>query len=120
MSVSDELGKLHDLHQSGVLSDDEFARAKQRVLESAPATRSVDPAIRSINGLRRSRSDRLLGGVCGGIAQATGIASWLVRLAFALLVLCAGTGLLLYVLMWILVPEEEVFHVDTNGGVHTN
>ena len=108
MSVSDELGKLHDLHQRGVLSDEEFARAKQRVLEGAPAPRSADPTLNSINNLRRSRGDRMLGGVCGGIARATGIASWAVRLVFALMAICAGTGVLLYVLMWILVPEEEV------------
>ena len=108
MSVSDELGKLHDLHQRGVLSDEEFARAKQRVLEGAPAPRSADPTLNSINNLRRSRSDRMLGGVCGGIAHTTGIASWIIRLIFALLAICAGSGVLIYVLMWILVPEEEV------------
>ncbi len=32
MSVSDELGKLADLHQKGILSDDEFAAAKAKVL----------------------------------------------------------------------------------------
>ena len=124
MSVSDELGKLHDLHQKGVLSDDEYVRAKARVLGDDPAAaRSADasssPTLQSLNGLRRSRNDRMLGGVCGGIARATGIASWLVRLVFALLAICAGTGVLLYVLMWILVPEEDVWRVDTHGGVHT-
>jgi phage shock protein PspC (stress-responsive transcriptional regulator) len=106
MSVSDELGKLHDLHQRGVLSDEEFARAKQRVLEGSATPRQSD-TLDSINGLRRSRTDRMLGGVCGGIARATGVASWIIRIAFALLAICAGTGLLIYVLMWILVPEEE-------------
>src|SRR5580765_3047285 len=119
MSVSDELGKLHDLHQRGVLSDDEYARAKARVLNGEPtASHGSSPTMQSINGLRRSRSDRMVGGVCGGIARATGLASWLVRLVFALMAICAGTGVLLYVLMWILVPEEEVWRVDANGGVH--
>jgi phage shock protein PspC (stress-responsive transcriptional regulator) len=108
MSVSDELGKLHDLHARGVLSDDEFARAKQRVLEGGAAPRPVDPTLASINDLRRSRSDRMLGGVCGGIARSTGIASWVFRLVFALLAICAGSGVLIYVLMWILVPEEPL------------
>jgi phage shock protein C len=124
MSVSDELGKLHELHLRGVLSDDEYARAKARVLDGEPAAArpagtSESPTLQGINGLRRTRTDRMLGGVCGGIARATGLASWLVRLVFALLAICAGTGVLLYVLMWILVPEEEVWRVDANGGVHT-
>jgi len=38
---------------------------------------------------------------------------------FVLVAFCGGAGLLLYVLMWILVPEEEVWRVDANGGVHT-
>ena len=120
MSISDELDRLHELHQRGALSADEYARAKAQVLEGSPSPRSTDPAIMSINRLRRSRGDRMLGGVCGGIAQATGLASWIVRLVFALMALCAGTGFLLYILMWILVPEDAVYHVDTNGQVHTS
>jgi phage shock protein PspC (stress-responsive transcriptional regulator) len=121
MSVSDELGKLHELHQRGVLSEDEYARAKARVLDGDPAAagRPASPTLQSVNGLRRTRGDRMIGGVCGGIARATGLASWLVRLVFALMAICAGTGVLLYVLMWILVPEEEAWRVDANGSVHT-
>jgi phage shock protein PspC (stress-responsive transcriptional regulator) len=44
--------------------------------------------------------------VCGGIGQSTGIAAWLWRLAFSALVLCAGTGIVVYLLMWIFVPLE--------------
>jgi phage shock protein PspC (stress-responsive transcriptional regulator) len=120
MSMSEELERLRALHERGALSEDEYARAKARVLEGATAPRPVDPAMRSINGLRRSRGDRMIGGVCGGIAQATGIASWIVRLIFALMVLFAGTGALLYILMWILVPEDTVYTIDANGQVHTN
>ena len=122
MSVSDELVKLHDLHQRGVLSDDEYARAKARVLNGEPAAASSSgpgPTMQSLNGLRRTRADRMLGGVCGGIARATGIGAWMVRLVFALMAICAGTGAVLYLLMWILVPEETVWPVDANGGVHT-
>jgi phage shock protein PspC (stress-responsive transcriptional regulator) len=44
--------------------------------------------------------------VCGGIAEATGVDSWAWRLLFVLLLLCWGTGLVVYVLMWIFVPKE--------------
>lgn len=107
MADSDELGKLGDLHSRGVLSDDEFARAKARVLNgSAAAQMHEPPIVRAINGLRRSRDDRWLGGVCGGIGRSTGIAAWLWRLAFTALVLCAGIGVAVYLLMWIFVPLE--------------
>jgi phage shock protein C len=109
MSVGDELGQLGDLHQRGILSDDEFARAKARILDGGAVPRAAAPASNPINALRRSASDRWLGGVCGGIAQVTGLASWVWRLIFVFGVVFAGTGLLLYVLMWILVPEERLY-----------
>ena len=88
MSLSEELGRLGALHERGVLSDEEFARAKTRVLGGAPEVTA--PALLAINALRRSREDRWLGGVCGGIARVTGVESWIWRLLFALLALCAG------------------------------
>ena len=111
MSHADELHKLSELHARGALSDEEYARAKARVLDgdTAPGPssyRSEAPAMDAMNSLRRSRDDRWIGGVCGGIARITGMASWIWRLLFTLLVLCAGSGVLLYILLWIFVPEE--------------
>jgi phage shock protein C len=108
MSVSDELGKLGDLHQKGVLSDEEFARAKAKVLSgSASAAAGPLPTYGGSN-LQRSLNDRWLGGVCGGIAQVTDVPSWVWRLIFILAVLMAGTGLLMYILLWILMPQERL------------
>jgi phage shock protein C len=106
MTEADELEKLGDLHSRGILSDDEFSRAKARVLSGSAAPQGLAPAVHAINGLRRSRDDRWLGGVCGGIGRSTGIAAWLWRLVFTFLALCAGTGVLAYLLMWIFVPLE--------------
>jgi phage shock protein PspC (stress-responsive transcriptional regulator) len=108
MSDSDELGKLGDLHQRGILSDEEFARAKARVLGSMPCA-SPSPPVNALNQLRRSLSDRWLGGVCGGIAQVTGVPSWVWRLIFTFGIVFAGTGLALYLLLWILVPQEQLY-----------
>lgn len=103
MTLPEHLAALHALHQSGGLTDDEFARAKARLLE-APAT--SDGHLRhAINGLRRSRGDRWIAGVCAGIAAATGVDTWVWRLLFATLTLFGGAGLLMYVLLWIFVPE---------------
>lgn len=106
MGLSEELGRLGALHERGVLSDEEFARAKARVLDGAPA--ATAPALQAINALRRSRDDRWLGGVCGGIARITGVESWIWRLMFALLALFAGTGVVVYVLMWLLIPADPL------------
>jgi len=115
MSDSDELARLADLHQRGALSDEEFARAKARVLSGVGTARSAPsgaPVAVAINGLRRSRYDRWLGGVCGGIADITGLASWIWRVLFVMLVLCAGGGLLLYLLLWLFVPEGDLQITD--------
>lgn len=116
MSMSDELARLGELHQKGVLSDDEFARAKARVLNgTATPPPGGSAALSALNALRRSRDDRWLGGVCGGLGDFTGVASWAWRLMFTLLMLCAGTGVLVYILMWIFVPEGERPLVNSHG-----
>ena len=115
MTLSDELSKLAELRAAGSLSEEEFARAKERLLNAGPSTSnqsassqpaSNEPAVSAINSFRRSRSDRWLGGVCGGMARSSGMESWVWRLLFTVLFMVAGAGLLLYVLLWIFVPSE--------------
>jgi phage shock protein PspC (stress-responsive transcriptional regulator) len=116
MSDSDELGKLGDLHQRGILSDEEFARAKARVLSGLPSAQPAPP-VSALNAMRRSLSDRWLGGVCGGIAQVTGVPSWVWRLIFTFGIVFAGTGLALYILLWILVPAEQLYLPAPNDSM---
>jgi phage shock protein C len=109
MNDAEELSKLADLHARGVLSDDEFAKAKARLLAGQAAHAygaAPTPNMGAVNGLRRARVDRWIGGVCGGIARATGLDSWVWRLIFTVLFLAFGSGILVYVLLWIFVPEE--------------
>ena len=107
MSLSEEIGRLGELHQRGTLTDDEFARAKARLLDESAPRVAPPAAFAAVNGLRRSVTDRWLGGVCGGLAQASGVAAWLWRLGFVLLLMCAGSGALLYLLLWLLLPSED-------------
>ena len=104
MGLADELARIEELHARGALTPDEFARAKARLLEPAVAT--APPAVQAINRQRRSRGDRWLGGVCGGLAVATGVESWIWRLIVVALALFGGTGVLLYLLLWIFVPSD--------------
>ncbi|UVW27662.1 PspC domain-containing protein [Massilia sp. H6] len=117
MNLSDEIKRLHELHQAGALSDAEFEQAKARVLsQAASSEQPIDLRKRNdslgetlgneLARLRRSRGDRWLGGVCGGLAVATGVESWVWRLVFALFTLTFGFGLAIYLLLWIFVPEE--------------
>lgn len=57
--------------------------------------------------LTRSRDDRMLGGVCGGLAAYLGVDPTVVRLlAVAGAILGFGSIVLVYLAMWVLVPEE--------------
>ena len=103
MTIADEIAKLDDLRTRGALTSEEFERAKARLLDGGPIPA---PSVDAINNLRRSVSDNWIGGVCGGLARATGIESWIWRLIFAVLFLFGGTGLMLYILLWIFVPSE--------------
>ena len=102
---------MHDLHQAGALSTAEFEQAKAKLLNASVdltkrTSSGSDDFTSEIGRLRRSRTDRWLGGVCGGLGKASGIESWVWRLVFALCVLFAGFGAFIYLLMWIFVPEE--------------
>jgi phage shock protein C len=105
MTLADELSKLAELRANGGLTEEEFKRAKERLLNTEQ-TPSNDPLATVVNSFRRSRNDRWFGGVCGGIARSTGVEAWIWRLLFAALFICAGVGLVLYVLLWIFVPSE--------------
>jgi phage shock protein C len=56
--------------------------------------------------LYRSRKNRLIAGICGGIAEYFDVDPIIVRLITLILVLSAGAGLLAYIVAWIVVPEE--------------
>ncbi len=57
-----------------------------------------------IKKLYRSRKDRMIAGVCGGLAEFFGIDTTWVRLIFILFFFLGGCALLIYVIMWLIVP----------------
>ena len=71
-----------------------------------PATDATEqPAtVPSRTQLRRSATDSMLGGVCGGLGEYTGIDTVLWRVGFVVLTLLGGSGVLAYALLWVLVP----------------
>ncbi|MFL6710660.1 MAG: PspC domain-containing protein [Massilia sp.] len=111
MSVSEEIKRLHELHQAGALSDAEFEKAKAKLLDQPSTVDLNKPSsgdfVSEMGALRRSRSDRWLGGVCGGLGKVSGMESWIWRLVFVLFTVTFGFSFLIYILMWIFVPEES-------------
>jgi len=59
--------------------------------------------------LRRSRSDRIIAGVCGGLADYFGLSPTGVRVVYVLasIVSVAFPGIIVYIILWALIPSEE-------------
>ena len=107
MSVSDELERLQSLRERGALTEDEYARAKAQVLQGAPLPNSGTGSQPSfLHRLVRSRTDRVIGGVCGGLGKHTDLPPWAWRVIFCLISLYFGAGVLFYILLWIFLPLE--------------
>lgn len=56
--------------------------------------------------LCRSRTDRKLAGVCGGLAEFLGWDSTVVRVLWIVLTLLGGSGILIYLILWLAMPES--------------
>jgi phage shock protein C len=56
--------------------------------------------------LYRSKTNKIIAGVCGGIAEYSNIDPTIVRLLWLLFSLIWGTGLVAYIIAWIIIPEE--------------
>jgi phage shock protein C len=67
-----------------------------------PSTPAGGPRV-----VRRSRSERLVAGVCGGVGRYLGVDPVLLRIAFIILALANGLGVIAYVVAWVAIPEEK-------------
>lgn len=57
--------------------------------------------------LMRSKNDKVIAGVCGGLASYLDIDSTLVRLAFVILLIASGIGFPIYLILWVVMPVED-------------
>lgn len=61
----------------------------------------------SLRNLSKSKTDVVVGGVCGGLGEHTPIPAWMWRAAFLGALLFLGSGGLLYVILWVALPEGK-------------
>jgi phage shock protein C len=69
--------------------------------------------------LTRSRTDKVIGGVCGGLGAHLTIDPVLIRIFFVLLTLGNGIGLLLYFVLWLVIPLEGAPDTSTEANLRT-
>jgi phage shock protein PspC (stress-responsive transcriptional regulator) len=104
MNVTEELERLQALRERGAISESEFAQAKARAL-GAGATPGAPAHDTFLHRLSLSATDRVIGGVCGGLGAHTGLPSWAWRVIFCVSTFYFGIGLLFYLLLWIFIPS---------------
>ena len=71
-----------------------------------PGPRVTGDQVRDLGRLRRSRTDRKVAGVAGGLARHLDVDPLILRVAFVVLVFFGGAGLIVYGACWLLVPED--------------
>ena len=72
-----------------------------------PDPPSAPGPIEQPRALRRSRDDRVIAGVCSGLGRYLGLDPILLRIAFVILAIAGGGGVLVYLVSWILIPEAR-------------
>lgn len=70
--------------------------------------------------LYRSRTDRMIGGVASGVAAYLNVDPLFVRLAFVLFGLWNGFGVLIYLILWLLLPNADSITTDPRDQVREN
>jgi phage shock protein PspC (stress-responsive transcriptional regulator) len=70
--------------------------------------------------ITKSKTDRVIDGVCGGLAEYFGIDSLLVRLAFVALMFINGIGVILYIIFVIIMPKAKRSKSCICGNLETN
>jgi len=70
--------------------------------------------------LYRSRIDRMIAGVCGGLAKYFDIDPTIVRVLFVVTIFIGGGGILAYIILWIVVPEEQIIFQSAGQDSQTH
>lgn len=114
MSLATDLKTLEELRANGSLSEAEFQQAKGRLLngmsESA-AQFTVEDADESwLRRLTLSSTDSKIAGVCGGLGAHGPIPAWAWRVIFVCAVFFGGFGVIVYFVLWALMPSEPATH----------
>ena len=68
---------------------------------------NVNDGDASLRRIRRSRTNRSIAGICGGLGEYFGIDPTLLRIITLLLIIFGGISIWIYIILWIVIPEEE-------------
>lgn len=70
--------------------------------------------------LYRSETNRILGGVCGGLAEYFNVDPTIIRIIFVLMAIFGGSGLLVYFILWLVIPSKSSNSNLSTGEINAN
>lgn len=73
-----------------------------------------------INKLYRSENDKMIAGVAGGLGEYLNIDSSIIRILFVIITLLGGSGILLYLILWIILPAQSKQEATANDNIKNN
>jgi phage shock protein C len=82
-------------------------------------SQGLSPATGAHKKLMRSSTDKKIGGVCAGLADYFDMDPTIIRLVWVLLVICGGTGVIAYIVLWIVLPLAPGGVIPTSTTVTT-
>lgn len=91
-------------------------KTKEAVSDKKQEQQKAGPARR----LHRSKKNQMLAGVCGGLGEYFGIDPTVVRLIFVLATIFGGYGIIAYIILWIILPEESSKQIGTEDTIKEN
>lgn len=103
--IEDMIGIMGSPEQIEIEAGEEEPAPRQKAYTGSAEQSSQ--STRKERHLSRSKNDKLVGGVCGGLAAYFNLDPIIIRIAFILITIAWGTGLLAYLLLWAILPESE-------------
>jgi phage shock protein C len=94
-------------------------KTKSTTKTTSKATTSVEP-VKTSNRLYRSQTDQMIAGVAAGIAEHFDLDPTLIRLAFVLITLIGGSGVIVYIILWIILPTRPNVSTEPEETIHEN
>jgi phage shock protein PspC (stress-responsive transcriptional regulator) len=85
--------------------------------QSAKSESSSQPASKR---LYRSETDRMIAGVCGGLGEYFNLDANVIRLIFVLVTLAGGSGVFVYIILWLVLPSQSYTGTAGHDNVHAS
>lgn len=115
-TIIDNMGRPEELNQDEAGMN--TGANSQNQSTSADTTAQTIPPNR--DKLFRDNNDKILGGVCGGLAHYLKVDPAIIRVAFALATIGWGTGVILYILLWVILPSRSLTGVSSSKRLYRN